>query len=272
MRSDVTRKHLSLEDQKRIIFDRLCLAWEGGDWLPSDVLACNLSPSTAAMQCIDKATAMAQSQNKKLSFLWGPSGPLRIAFQSSGQTLSSDFCSMVNRMVDDWEDVSRSTMQRQQNLGIEAQRMLDQLSQIQSMSKMSTANVKDPSRSVVFDDRIPGLQIDLNYIKEQIDEACSRKLHDLLYIVILQFQLREHDGLFLGDAEGPTNDDRKMRDASLEPTQTTSTQSQADLIESEIRKATQEAKIAEADINKLESKLQAMTGTVREFVEAQRGI
>ncbi|CAI6100747.1 unnamed protein product [Clonostachys chloroleuca] len=207
---------------------------------------------------------MAQSQNKKLSSLWGPSGPLRIAFQSSGQTLSSDFCSMVNRMVDDWEDVSRSTMQRQQNLGIEAQRMLDQLSQIQSMSKMSTANVKDPSRSVVFDDRIPGLQIDLNYIKKQIDEACSRKLHDLLYIVILQFQLREHDGLFLGDTEGPTNDDQ--------PTQTTSTQSQADLIESEIRKATQEAKIAEADINKLESKLQAMTGTVHEFVEAQRGI
>ncbi|CAG9990847.1 unnamed protein product, partial [Clonostachys byssicola] len=115
---------------------------------------------------------------------------------------------MVNHLVDEWGRISRTVMQRRHPLDMEAQRMLDQLSQIQSMSKKSTANVTGPSRSLVFGDRIPGVQIDLNYIKQRFQEACSRRLHELLYIVVLQFQLQELSGLFLGDTEGPTNDDR----------------------------------------------------------------
>ncbi|VUC25762.1 unnamed protein product [Clonostachys rosea] len=115
MSPDVPRSNPSFEDQKRFCFERLCLAWGGDSWLPSDVFACDSSPSAAAMQCMDKATVIAQSRLTELPFLWDHNGPLRIAFESSGQNLSSDFCTIVHQMVDDWERQYEKACSRKMN-------------------------------------------------------------------------------------------------------------------------------------------------------------
>ncbi|CAH0058048.1 unnamed protein product [Clonostachys solani] len=221
------------------------------------------------MQCMDRATTAAQRRITELSFLWGPKGLLRVAFESTGQETSSDFCNIVNRMVDDWERISLSTMKRREKTAKEARTILGELSQTQS----DYTNVKEPSGPLTLEDKISGVLRDLNSIKQQIDEAYCRKMESLLVTVTSRFQLGELDSLFLPDTEeGPTNDDRKTRGATLKPTQTNRTQIQRDLLKSEISKANQEAEKAEADIKSRRIELQTVTGIAQGIVEGLKGV